>query len=262
MSDSALYRTRREWRQFGKKNLSESSHSDRQWAIGDWLVNAPGEWGEMYAEAEKITGISKAMLKQLRHVSSKFQKFDRSNKLTWTHHLRAAVLPEKERVKALSRAVAESWNVRQMARYCSLAKGGKRAKSSTPVVDHAQEVFDSFTKLEGEEKKAAARLLNAEINGKSMRQIKNIGREEKADKDCSAKIYETHNLIQGVLSFYGRGGGRRGYLRYVDEAFLRDNISTLRAIATATAQMVEFYEWELDKREHELHNRQSDSTVA
>lgn len=86
------------------------AHKASAWWIGDWINHGERKWGEIYTEAERITGLS---YKYLAHCASVARHFrDRSRNLSWTHYYRAMPLTDAE--EWLARAEEEGWSVRQL----------------------------------------------------------------------------------------------------------------------------------------------------
>jgi hypothetical protein len=68
------------------------------WWIGDWLLYGTSRWGEMYAQAAKITGYDPKSLRNMRYVASRFDLSLRRDNLTWSHHaLLASLEPDAQR---------------------------------------------------------------------------------------------------------------------------------------------------------------------
>lgn len=81
-----------------------------QWWIGDWLLYARGKWGEMYAEAVKITGYDYGSLRNMASVAQTFDLSRRRDKLSYGHHVAIAALDPDEQDHWLDRAVALKWS--------------------------------------------------------------------------------------------------------------------------------------------------------
>src|ERR1700689_5273054 len=81
-----------------------------QWWIGDWLMYARGKWGEMYAEAVKITGYDYGSLRNMASVAQAFELSRRRDKLSYAHHVAVAGLTRDEQDYWLERAVELKWS--------------------------------------------------------------------------------------------------------------------------------------------------------
>jgi hypothetical protein len=100
-----------DWAEIGEK-LGEA-HKASAWWIGDWINYGERQWGEIYEQAQRITGLSYNHLSDCSRIARRFPKFtDRSVNLTWTHYLRAASLDNAE--EWLVRAEEEEWSVREL----------------------------------------------------------------------------------------------------------------------------------------------------
>jgi hypothetical protein len=75
------------------------------WWIGDALLFGENKWGEMYTQAiqEKYQR-EYDTLRNYVYVARAYQFGDRSPNLSWTHHLRMAVLPEEQRAELMAEA--------------------------------------------------------------------------------------------------------------------------------------------------------------
>jgi hypothetical protein len=80
--------TKEEWRNELKqvRDTAGSVH----WQIGDFLVAAEKKWGEMYAEAEEITGFEYDTLRKDRYTASKIEFGRRRPNLSHSHHVEVA----------------------------------------------------------------------------------------------------------------------------------------------------------------------------
>jgi hypothetical protein len=96
-----------------------------QWWRGDWWAFGSGrQWGEGEALAEKV-GVNYGTLTSYGSVARAFDFSDRSEKLTFSHHLRVMAAPAEERQAWLRRAETEGWSVAELR--AALAQG-KRLK--------------------------------------------------------------------------------------------------------------------------------------
>jgi len=92
------------WRMVGADIWSRQQ--SLMWAIGDWMRFGDGRFEGAYEEAEKITGLSRATLKQAKYVAGAYEASRRLHDISWSHHQAAASLPVLERDDALRTAAA------------------------------------------------------------------------------------------------------------------------------------------------------------
>lgn len=104
-----------------------------QWWIGDWIRYGTARWGEKYAEAARVTGYDVASLRNMAWVASRFNSSQRSDKLTWSHHVLLAPLEQDEQVYWLERAVEERLSVADLRQ--ELRSLRDRASESSTIKD-------------------------------------------------------------------------------------------------------------------------------
>lgn len=76
-----------QWLAYGEQ--LQRADSALMWLLGDWIAFGDGkakEWGDMYTQAIEATGYSYQSLRSAVLVANTISLFDRSNKLSWTHH--------------------------------------------------------------------------------------------------------------------------------------------------------------------------------
>ena len=67
--------------------------SDREVAIGDWLVDGKRHYGDgLYKRAAAITGLDELKLRQLKSISETIELLRRRNNVGWSHHYKVASL--------------------------------------------------------------------------------------------------------------------------------------------------------------------------
>lgn len=93
----------RQWLEVGR-TLGRVGRYNRWW-IGDWLLYAHGQWGEMYKEAVRVTGYDYGTLRNIVSLAQKFRLSRRRDNLSWGHHAEVASLPCEEQDFWLDRAV-------------------------------------------------------------------------------------------------------------------------------------------------------------
>jgi len=99
------------------RKIGESLHliqGSIQFWIGDWLRFGERKWGEMYKEAEEITGFSKQTLRNNKWVSDKVEMSVRTDKLPYQHHEIVAALPQREQKKWLGKAIEDNLSARDL----------------------------------------------------------------------------------------------------------------------------------------------------
>jgi hypothetical protein len=97
-----------QWLQRGREIAQ--GESALQWQWGDWLNEGERQWGDIYTEAEEISGKSNSTLRDYKWVASMFDLSRRRDKLSWGHHAVVAGIQDDEiRTGWLDRAEAEGW---------------------------------------------------------------------------------------------------------------------------------------------------------
>ncbi len=94
-----------EWEQVGNTLLTLDK-SLNFW-IGDWVLYGENKWGEMYAQAQAITGWNYDRLARAKWVASKVPCWLRTQQLSWTAHLAVAALTTDKQKEWLDKAEAE-----------------------------------------------------------------------------------------------------------------------------------------------------------
>lgn len=82
-----------------------------QWWIGDWIRFGTARWGEKYTEAARVTGYDVASLRNMAWVAAQFDPSLRSDKLSWSHHVLLAPLPEDQQSRWIAQAVEQRLSV-------------------------------------------------------------------------------------------------------------------------------------------------------
>lgn len=83
------------------------------WFVGDWLAYGERKWGEMYDEAEKLTGYAYGTLSTAARMSSRFQFRLRRRNLTYSHHTVVISLSDDEAVRLLEIAERDHLSFRE-----------------------------------------------------------------------------------------------------------------------------------------------------
>jgi hypothetical protein len=118
-----------EWEQVGNTLLVMDKSLN--WWIGDWICYGENKWGEMYLQAQAITGWNYDRLARAKWVASKVPFWLRTQNLSWTAHLAVAPLPPNEQKKWLDKAEAEGLHSAE------LKKAIKAASLPAPTVTAA-----------------------------------------------------------------------------------------------------------------------------
>lgn len=101
-----------EWMDLGNL-LARIYQADLIW-IGDWLNFGERKWGEMYAQALPLTGLSLHTLRNTRSIMGRIPKERRLPGLTYSHYALAAPLDEPKRWEILEQAAKEKWTITEM----------------------------------------------------------------------------------------------------------------------------------------------------
>ena len=101
-----------EWEEFGK-GLVLIHNLSPLW-IGDWLCEGDRRWGEMYAQAEAITGLSVDTLSHYKYVASSVPKENRIVGLKLSHYRAVAKMPVGEQKEVLEDAAKDKLTVAEL----------------------------------------------------------------------------------------------------------------------------------------------------
>jgi hypothetical protein len=99
-----------------------------KWAIGDWLIYGEHVYGEKYAQASLVLGVSEESLKIYRWVASRFPKPMRQTGLTFTHYLKLAKLmgEDPEAVSGwIQKALDNAWTASDLEGQLALTKNAR-----------------------------------------------------------------------------------------------------------------------------------------
>lgn len=111
-----------EWEHIG--GVLQQIEGSIQWWRGDWLNYGERKFGEKYAQAVEETGRSYYTLAQYAWVAERFNLRERSQKLTWSHHLIVAGLEKKEdRMRLLTLAEKEELSTKRLREEVKKLKG-------------------------------------------------------------------------------------------------------------------------------------------
>lgn len=104
--DSApAFSTREDWLAAGRRLVD--GRSEASWAFADWLAAGHGAWGKEAVEAAaEATGTSRGKIINYVTASKTYPLTRRRVRLTFSHHLEVAFLPDAERERLLDAAEA------------------------------------------------------------------------------------------------------------------------------------------------------------
>lgn len=86
------------------------------WWIGDWLNYGEWAWGEAYAQAVEITGMSVDRLNNYKWIANKIDVAQRRDDLSWSHHRAVAAFDPELQADWLERAIENGWSVNELWR--------------------------------------------------------------------------------------------------------------------------------------------------
>lgn len=107
-------------------------HRTSQWLIGDLLNHIERVYGETYAQAAEITGLSKGALMNYTWVCSKIPRSRRRPQVHFSTHMEVASLEPAEQDKWLKEAEQNKWTKEELR----TARRSDGTKSElTPAID-------------------------------------------------------------------------------------------------------------------------------
>ena len=111
------------------------------WCIADWLRYGEHRYGEKYAQAADLIGLSGSALANLNWLADKFQNSRRLEfPMTIWHHQEVAALPEDDADELLDEAQEQEWNTRQLRQAAEDRKAENDGKD--PDVERARRALD------------------------------------------------------------------------------------------------------------------------
>lgn len=99
-----------EWKAQGRALVLEEAAI--HWKLGDWILSAQAEWGDMYKLATEATGIPYGTLATYARLAKAYPSDKRHFRLTQSHYFEALRLPVEQREVFLERAERESIQAR------------------------------------------------------------------------------------------------------------------------------------------------------
>ena len=100
-----------QWVEFGGRIAAADAKI--RFVIGDWIIAGDRKWGDIYADAARITGKNEKYLRDCVWVSGAFQLSERSDNLSWSHHWRLASADEDQRPHFMETVEGEGLSVRE-----------------------------------------------------------------------------------------------------------------------------------------------------
>lgn len=122
--------TKEQWDQIGI-TLKTMEKSVQFW-IGDWLRYGEKKWGEMYKEAEEITGLENQTLRNIKSISENIELSRRRDNLGFSHHAEVASLKPEQQSTILDLAEEENLSVREVREKVKEIKRGEVKKCKLP----------------------------------------------------------------------------------------------------------------------------------
>lgn len=135
-----------QWIDIGRQ--LKSAEQQIQWLIGDWINYGQAKYGEKYAEAVELLGISRGTARNYASVAARVQLSRRRDKLSFSHHAEVAVIDDVERQQdLLERAEREQLPVKALRREIKkLTHVDHTHETHAPEVNAA--TMDADTELE------------------------------------------------------------------------------------------------------------------
>lgn len=122
-----------EWEVLGK--ALQQMGASLPWWVGDWLNFGEYSWGEMYAQAIEITGLSESVLQNYKWVSDKIPPERRRRSLSWSIHRVVAPLMPDDQERWLGEAQDAGYTVNELLR----AIQTERLAILPPEIKHDEE---------------------------------------------------------------------------------------------------------------------------
>lgn len=111
------------------------------WWVGDWAAYGQ-RYGERYARAQEITGLSYSTIANYVSVASKVQSSRRRESLSWRCHAEVAALPAREQDDWLGRAERQGWGSERLR--SEVAKAGRQLEVPEPPVEPGPQVMSGW----------------------------------------------------------------------------------------------------------------------
>jgi hypothetical protein len=116
------------------------------WVLGDWLNYGEHRFGEKYAQALESTDYEYSTLRNYAYVAGRVSLERRRPELTHSHHAEVAMLEADQQEELLSRAVEESWNVRELRKEVSQVRIADGKKTlPTQIFEDAIATWDRYS---------------------------------------------------------------------------------------------------------------------
>jgi hypothetical protein len=99
------------------------------WWIGDWVNYGNEKFGEKYTRAARVSGYDVQSLMNMAYVASRFDRFRRRERLSWSHHAELASLDPEQQEMWLEKAERASLSVRGLRDELRTWRVGQRGHS-------------------------------------------------------------------------------------------------------------------------------------
>jgi ParB-like protein len=111
------------------------------WWIGDFLAFGKFRYGEKYATALEMFGLTFNTAHDYANVSGSVRVGVRTPDLSWSHHRAVAKVPSEEQQHWLSKALENGWSVRELVDAMNAFYGDAKPPEEIPEQVAALEVF-------------------------------------------------------------------------------------------------------------------------
>lgn len=122
-----------QWEMLGK--ALQQMGASLPWWVGDWLNFGEYSWGEMYAQAIEITGLSESVLQNYKWVADKIPPERRRPSLSWSIHRVVAPFMLDDQERWLGEAQDAGYTVNELLR----AIQTERLAILPPEIKHEEE---------------------------------------------------------------------------------------------------------------------------
>lgn len=147
-----------EWESLGL--VLQQMGSSLPWWIGDWLNWGELQWGEIYAQAVEITGLTAAQLQNYKWVAGKIDPERRRPDLPWSIHRVVASFDVPAQEKWLTEATQQGYTVAELTRQIQVA----RLAELPPAVTFEDEQLDEAGERLGMDTVSPVRRLRYALN--------------------------------------------------------------------------------------------------
>jgi len=128
-----------QWDQIGI--VLKTMEKSIQFWIGDWLRFGEKKWGEMYKEAEEITGLAYDTLASIKSVSGSVESCRRRQDLSFSHHEEVASLEPEQQEIMLDKAEQENLSVREIREEVKKIKRGDENRTQQELPNKKYQII-------------------------------------------------------------------------------------------------------------------------